>query len=228
MTGVEVGGVGLGTAILLLAMAVGAVVALSLFVAVVKGFLYICRPNEILIFSGRKHTLPDGSSTGYKVVRRGWAIRIPILETVNRMDMRLFMVEVGVTNAYSKNGIPLDVSGEINGHKFVNPAEFRKVLLTREDDFRHAVVRKVLSYALGRGIQGGDRPAIEQIVGQVKAHGDSFSSVIMAVVESFPFQNARGGKAMDPGAVATMPKGDKAPVATTPPSPSPVSLKIRK
>jgi hypothetical protein len=108
-----------------------------------------------------------------------------------------------------ENGIPLDVSGEINGHKFTTPAEFRQVLLTREDDFRHAVVRKVLSYALGRGIQGGDRPAIEQIVAQVKANGDTFNSVIMGVVQSFPFQNARGGKAMDPAAIAAAAKLDK-------------------
>ena len=92
-----------------------------------------------------------------------------------------------------ENGITLDVSGEINGHKFSNPAEFHKVLETRRGDFRHAVVRKVLSYALGRGIQGSDRPAIEQIVAQVAAEGDTFNSVILNVVKSFPFQNARGG-----------------------------------
>ena len=62
MTGAEIGGVSLATAIVLLGAAVGAVVALTFFVAIVKGFLYICRPNEILIFSGRKHTLPSGSS----------------------------------------------------------------------------------------------------------------------------------------------------------------------
>ncbi len=92
-----------------------------------------------------------------------------------------------------ENNIPLDVSGEINGHKFTNPAEFHKVLETRRGDFRHAVVRKVLSYALGRGIQGTDRPAIEQIVAKVGADGDTFNSVILNVVKSFPFQNAKGG-----------------------------------
>jgi len=117
-----------------------------------------------------------------------------------------------------ENGIPLDVSGEINGKKFTNPAEFRQVLISREDDFRHAVVRKVLSYALGRGIQGSDRPAIEKIVAQVKAHGDTFNSVIMGVVESFPFQNARGGRALDANATP-QPKQ---------PGPSPVNLIIKK
>ncbi len=92
-----------------------------------------------------------------------------------------------------ENGIPLDVSGEINGHKFSNPAEFHKVLETRRNDFRHAVVRKVLSYALSRGIQGSDRPATEQIVAQIAAEDDTFNSVILNVVKSFPFQNARGG-----------------------------------
>ncbi len=128
MTGAEIGGVSLGTAIVLLGAAVGAVVALTFFVAIVKGFLYICRPNEILIFSGRKHTLPNGQSTGYKVVRRGWAVRIPILETVNRMDMRLFMVEVAVTNAYSKNGIPLDVKAIANVKISNNPAHVRNAV----------------------------------------------------------------------------------------------------
>jgi len=128
MTGAEIGGVSLGTAIVLLAAAVGAVVALTFFVAIVKGFLYICRPNEILIFSGRKHTLPNGQSTGYKVVRRGWAVRIPILETVNRMDMRLFMVEVTVTNAYSKSGIPLDVKAIANVKISNNPAYVRNAV----------------------------------------------------------------------------------------------------
>ncbi len=99
-----------------------------------------------------------------------------------------------------ENGIPLDVSGEINGHKFTNPAEFHKVLETRRNDFRHAVVRKVLSYALGRGIRGTDRPAIEQIVARVGAEGDTFNSVILNVVKSFPFQNARGGAVNAAGA----------------------------
>ena len=94
-----------------------------------------------------------------------------------------------------ENGIAIDTSGEINGHKFSTPEEFRAVLETRKDDFRRAVVRKVLSYALGRGIQGYDKASIDQIVASVKADGDTFNSVILNVAKSFPFQNARGSVA---------------------------------
>jgi hypothetical protein len=95
-----------------------------------------------------------------------------------------------------ENNIPIDSSGEINGHKFTTPAEFRQVLATRKDDFRRAVVRKVLSYALGRGIQGYDRQVIEEITANVKKDGDTFNSVIVNVVKSFTFQNARASVAV--------------------------------
>ena len=71
----EIGGVSLATAVSLLFIAVGSVIGLTVFIAIVRQFLYICRPNEVLLFAGRKHRLPDGSEVGYKVVRRGWALR---------------------------------------------------------------------------------------------------------------------------------------------------------
>jgi flotillin len=109
------------TAVSVLVLSVALVIGLSLALAILKQFLYICRPNEIFIFSGRKHRLSDGSSVGYKVVRRGWALRTPLLETVSTMDMRLFMVEVTVTNAYSKGGIPLTVQAIANVKITGNP-----------------------------------------------------------------------------------------------------------
>ena len=95
----------------------GGVGALLLFVIVmllVKRFLFICAPNEILIFAGRKHRLPDGSLVGFKVIQGGRGFRIPLLESVSRMDVRLFGVEVAVTNAFSKGGIPLAVHAIAN------------------------------------------------------------------------------------------------------------------
>jgi flotillin len=96
-SGIQVGGVDIGTAVTLLAVAVAAVIAAAIFVAVLRQFLYICRPNEILIYAGRKHQLPDGFDGRLQGGAHGWAVRTPLLETVSRRwTMRLFMVEVAV------------------------------------------------------------------------------------------------------------------------------------
>ena len=124
----EIGGVSLATAVSLLFLAVGSVIALTVFIAIVRRFLYICRPNEVLLFAGRKHRLPDGAEVGYKVVRRGWALRTPLLETISRMDMRLLMVEVSVSNAYSKGGIPLSVHAIANVKLSSDPTHIRNAV----------------------------------------------------------------------------------------------------
>src|SRR5262245_1485444 len=128
MTGREVAGVDVGTAFLLVMSAIGLVIALAVLLAVFRSLLFICRPDQILIFSGRKHRLPDGTEVGYRVVRRGWAVRTPLLQTVSRMDMRLFMVEVTVTNAYSKGGIPLTVQAIANVKISSNPTLVRNAV----------------------------------------------------------------------------------------------------
>jgi flotillin len=107
-------GIDMQTATLLLGGAIAVVVAFAAFVWLMNRFLYVCRPNEILIFAGRKHRLPDGAEVGYKILHGGRGIRIPLLETVSRMDMRLFPVEVAVASAYSKGGIPLAVNAIAN------------------------------------------------------------------------------------------------------------------
>ncbi len=72
-------------------------------------FLYICRPNEILIFSGRKHRNADGSESGYRVIFGGRAWRTPLIEQVMRMDMRSIPIDVQVQGAYTRVGIALKV-----------------------------------------------------------------------------------------------------------------------
>ncbi len=83
--------------------------AFFVVVGILKQFLYICEPNEVLIFSGRSHKLPDGSERGYRILFGGRAIKIPLLEKVDHMDMTLMPVQVRVQNAYSNGGIPLNV-----------------------------------------------------------------------------------------------------------------------
>jgi flotillin len=87
---------------------------LLLFVIIVKSLLHICRPNEILIFSGRDHKLPDGRKVGYRVITGGRGWRVPIVETVHSMDISLISVPMGVNGAYSEGGIPLNLQAVAN------------------------------------------------------------------------------------------------------------------
>lgn len=104
----------LDTAVIVLVAAVAVIVAFGLILLILRSFLFVCRPNEILVFSGRKHTLPDGTKSGYKIIHGGRGFRMPFLESVSRMDMRLFAVEVSVHNCYSRGGIPLSVQAVAN------------------------------------------------------------------------------------------------------------------
>jgi flotillin len=89
--------------------ALGAAVGVLILLAFIKQFLVICRPQEMVIFAGRKHRREDGSEAGFRVVFGGRAWRVPIIETVDRMDMRSFPIDVQVQGAYTRVGIPLKV-----------------------------------------------------------------------------------------------------------------------
>ncbi len=93
----------------------GPLVALLLLaLAAVKAFLWVCPPNQLLIFSGRSHRTPEGDSVGYRVLSGGWALQVPILEKVDVMDLRLISVPMAVRGAYSDGGIPLTVHAVAN------------------------------------------------------------------------------------------------------------------
>jgi flotillin len=101
-----------------LAMVLGSGVGVVLLIVgallVIKKLLFVCGPHEILVFSGRASKLTDGSGSNFKILHGGRGFRIPLLEVVRRMDMRLFPVDVTVQNAYSTGGIPLTVRAIAN------------------------------------------------------------------------------------------------------------------
>lgn len=76
-------------------------------------FLYICQPNEVLVFSGGQRA-SSGRRVGYRIIKGGRAVRIPLLETVDSMDLTNMPIEVAVQGAYSKGGIPVNVHGIAN------------------------------------------------------------------------------------------------------------------
>jgi flotillin len=91
-----------------------AIVAILAVLGIVKANLKICQPNEVLIFSGRKRRLPDGTTVGYRQIQGGRGFRIPLLEAVDRLELTTIPIDLKVENAYSKGGIPLTVRGIAN------------------------------------------------------------------------------------------------------------------
>ncbi len=87
----------------------------AFFIAmVIKNLYYVCEPNEVLVLSGRSRSRGDGSRIGYRIVKGGRAIRMPLIETVDRIDLTNMIIEVTVNHSYSRGGIPLSVQGVAN------------------------------------------------------------------------------------------------------------------
>lgn len=99
---------GFGAVIALLGIAAIAFVAMVLLI---KNVLYVCQPNEVLVFSGR---MRSDAGVAYRIIKGGRTLRVPLIETVDRMDLTNMIIELTVRNAYSKGGIPLTVQGVAN------------------------------------------------------------------------------------------------------------------
>lgn len=105
-----------------LPLVVSGFLALALLIWFINNFLCICNPNEILVLSGRKYKTKDGQEVGYRVIFGGRTIRIPILETIKRMDLRTMAVPIEISNAYAKGGTPLQIQAIANVKISSNPA----------------------------------------------------------------------------------------------------------
>jgi Protein of unknown function (DUF1592)/Protein of unknown function (DUF1588)/Protein of unknown function (DUF1587)/Protein of unknown function (DUF1585)/Protein of unknown function (DUF1595)/Ca-dependent carbohydrate-binding module xylan-binding/Planctomycete cytochrome C len=98
---------------------------------------------------------------------------------------------------------PIEAAGELNsGEKFADHRELNRVLSThRRGDFLRCLSEKMLTYALGRGLEYYDRPAVQKIVRDLESGDGRFSTLVLGVVHSAPFQLRRGEG--DPTRVAT-------------------------
>jgi hypothetical protein len=91
------------------------------------------------------------------------------------------------------NKQPIDASGVLpDGSRFDGPAELRKVLLGKADQFRRCFTEKLLTFALGRGLEYYDECALNAILSAGKAEGDRFTAYVLAIVKSDPFQKRKG------------------------------------
>ena len=128
-------------------------IGLLLLIALAKQFLFIGRPNEVLVFSGRERQLGDGSKIGYReVIGGGRSWRIPVLEKVDSMNLSTIPIDIRVSNAYSKGGIPLQV------HAIAN------IKITSEAD----LVGNAIERFMGRDIREIQRVGKETLEGHLR------------------------------------------------------------
>jgi hypothetical protein len=90
--------------------------------------------------------------------------------------------------------LPIDSSSEfVNGRKFTGAVELTQLLAkTRRNDFYRAVTENALTFALGRGVEPFDQPAVDTIVDELRKADGKFSTLIAGIVNSVPFQMRRG------------------------------------
>ena len=93
----------------------------------------------------------------------------------------------------SERDQPIDTKGQlITGETFTGIRELKQVLTTgRRGDFYHCLTEKVLTYALGRGLEYSDIETVDAIVDRLEREGGSFSALLDGIVESAAFQKRR-------------------------------------
>ncbi len=93
----------------------GIVVFVALvLIATVRRLIVIVPPNRAAVLTGRKRALTDGQTVGYRSITGGRTFRVPIIETVQNVNLETIPIEVSVSNAFSKGNIPLNVEAIAN------------------------------------------------------------------------------------------------------------------
>jgi hypothetical protein len=90
-------------------------------------------------------------------------------------------------------GRPIDASGKLlTGESFHNVRELKRILVTqRRQDFYRCLTEKLLTYALGRGLEYYDVDTVDRIVARLEQSGGRPSVLLQGVIESAPFQKRR-------------------------------------
>ena len=99
---------------------------------------------------------------------------------------------VGRFRTYDENFEPLDTSGVYaDGSRIDGLVGLRTVLMNHSDQFLSNVTNTLLTYALGRGVEYYDQPAVRAILRDAAPQGFRFSSLVFGIVKSAPFQMRR-------------------------------------
>ncbi|MEK0448875.1 MAG: hypothetical protein RL088_1143 [Verrucomicrobiota bacterium] len=133
------------------------------------------------------------------------------------------------------SGAVIETAGQlVSGEKFASATELREVLLKQKrHEFLLCVSEKMLTFALGRGLEYYDRPTVERIAKNVEAGGAKFSTLVVEITKSVPFQMRRGEgdhrvfatAAKDPKPVPSTKSSESTKPAEAPPASKPAPKK---
>ena len=94
----------------------------------------------------------------------------------------------------SDGAFPIDAKGVLpGGHEFNGPEELRAVLVKQPDAFARCMTSKLMTYALGRGLERYDTRTVNTIAGRLPAKDYRFSALVIEIVNSLPFQARKRG-----------------------------------
>ncbi len=95
-----------------------------------------------------------------------------------------------------KQGLPIDASGQLaDGTKVNGVVDLRQALLKHPEQFVGTMTEKLMTYALGRGLEYYDMPVVREITRDAARNDYRFSSIVMGIVKSTPFQMKRSHEA---------------------------------
>ncbi len=111
----------------------------------------------------------------------------------NKIDPAGFALEnfdaIGAWREKYDRKLEVDSSGKLpGGQTFSSVDEFRNLLVAKEETFVRCLTKKLLTYAIGRQLNSGDRPAIDQMVKGMAGSGKGLRDLVHLIVLSHPFQ----------------------------------------
>ena len=120
----------------------------------------------------------------------------------NMLDPLGFALEkfdgVGRYRDLDEGGLPIDASGVLaDGSPIDGPADLRKAIADKPEIFVKTFTSKMLTYALGRGLEFYDMPTVRQIVEEAEKSEYRFSTIVQEIVKSVPFRMKRAASQDD-------------------------------
>ncbi|MAR06858.1 MAG: flotillin family protein [Cyanobium sp. NAT70] len=144
----------------MIAIGITGIAGVWAFIVLLRQLYYICQPSEVLIFAGLPNRTGAGDKIGYRTVRGGSALRIPVVEEVMRLDLSNMIIDLRVESAYSKGGVPLNVSGvaniKISGEEPGIHNAIERLIGKTQDEIRH-IAKETLEGNL-RGVMSSLTP----------------------------------------------------------------------